>query len=372
VVGAVPTGLPTPSLPTLNFADLAVLMIPALGISFVGYTDNVLTGRAFALKAGQRVDANQEWTALAGANISASLFHGFPVSSSGSRTALGAALGSRTQLFSLVALLMVLLTLLVAGPLLATFPKAALGALVIFAAVRLIDVGELRRIGRFRRSELMLAVATTIAVLGVGILLGVLVAVALSVVDLLRRLAHPHDGILGYVPGIAGRHDVDDYPLGRQIPGLVVYRYDAPLCFANAEDFRQRALNAITVDEAAARITAENGERPHRVEWFVLNAEANVEIDLTSADALDQLRDELQQRGVTFAMARVKQDLRGDLVRAGLVNRIGTDMIFPTLPTAVAAYLHWHQLRHGSLPPRVRDIPPPTDPMEPPHEPGEP
>jgi len=365
VVGAVPAGLPAPALPSVSVADVAVLIVPAIGISFVGYTDNVLTGRAFALKVGQRVDANQEWTALAGANISASLFHGFPVSSSGSRTALGAALGSRTQLYSLVALGVVLVTLMVAGPLLATFPKAALGALVIFAAVRLIDVGELRRIGRFRRSELLLALLTTVAVVGFGILLGVLVAVALSVVDLLRRLAHPHDGILGYVPGLAGMHDVDDYPSGRQVPGLVVYRYDAPLCFANAEDFRQRALKAV---EAAAEAAPSNGElegAPRPVEWFVLNAEANVEIDLTSADALDELREQLRQQGVIFAMARVKQDLRADLERAGLTDRVGAELIFPTLPTAVAAYVHWHLDRYGVLPPGVRDVPPSPDPMEP-------
>ena len=365
VVGAVPAGLPAPALPSLTVADVTILIVPAIGISFVGYTDNVLTGRAFALKVGQRVDANQEWTALAGANIAASLFHGFPVSSSGSRTALGAALGSRTQLYSLVALGVVLVTLMVAGPLLATFPKAALGALVIFAAVRLIDVGELRRIGRFRRSELLLALMTTVAVVGFGILLGVLVAVALSVVDLLRRLAHPHDGILAYVPGLAGMHDVDDHPSGRQVPGLVVYRYDAPLCFANAEDFRQRALKAVEAAQEAALSGGEPGGPPRPVEWFVLNAEANVEIDLTSADALDDLRDELRRRGVIFAMARVKQDLRADLVRAGLVDRVGAELIFPTLPTAVAAYVHWHMNRYGALPPGVRDVPPPPDPMEP-------
>jgi SulP family sulfate permease len=365
VVGAVPVGLPTPAIPSLSIADLQLLIVPAIGVSFVAYDDNVLTGRAFALKAGQPIDANQEWTALAGANISASLLHGFPVSSSGSRTALGAALGSRTQLYSLVALLLVVSTLVVAGPLLAGFPKAALGALVIFAAVRLIDVGELRRFGRFRRSELLLAVATTIAVLGVGVLYGVLVAVALSVIDLLRRLTRPHDGILGYVPGIAGMHDVDDYPLARQVPGLLVYRYDSPLYFANAEDFRERALKAL--DDAVKR-TGEPGAQPHPIEWFVLNAEANVEIDITSADALDQLRNELQRRGFTFAMARVKQDLRDDLVRAGLVDRIGIDLIFPTLPTAVAAYLDRYRERHGALPPGVRGITPPADPMEPPKD----
>jgi MFS superfamily sulfate permease-like transporter len=368
VVGTVPVGLPTPAVPALSIADLSALIVPAIGVSFVAYTDNVLTGRAFAIKAGQPIDANQEWIALAGANVSSSLFHGFPVSSSGSRTALGAALGSRTQLYALVALLMVLATLVVAGPLLAGFPKAALGALVIFAAVRLIDIGELRRFGRFRRSELVLAVLTTIAVLGVGVLYGVLVAVALSVIDLLRRLAHPHDGILGYVPGVAGMHDVDDYPLARRVPGLVVYRYDSPLYFANAEDFRERALKAIDDAEDTVQRPGESDGRPHPVEWFVLNAEANVEIDITSADALAELRDELCQRGFIFAMARVKQDLRDDLVRAGLVDRVGVDLIFPTLPTAVAAYLDWYQERYGALPPGVRGISPPVDPMEPPQD----
>jgi sulfate permease, SulP family len=155
------------------------------------------------------------------------------------------------------------------------------------------------------------------APLGVGVLYGVLVAVALSVIDLLRRLAHPHDGILGYVPGLAGMHDVDDYPMARRVPGLVVYRYDSPLYFANAEDFRERALKAL---DDAAQPTGEPDGQPHPVEWFVLNAEANVEIDITSADALNQLRNELHQRGCTFAMARVKQDLRDYLVSAGLVT----------------------------------------------------
>ena len=184
VVGAVPAGLPTPAIPSLSIADLQLLIVPAIGVAFVAYTDNVLTARAFALRPASRSMPTRNGPRSPRANISASLFHGFPVSSSGSRTALGAALGSRTQLYSLVALLLVLSTLVVAGPLLAGFPKAALGALVIFAAVRLIDVGELRRFARFRRSELLLAVMTTIAVLGVGVLYGVLAAVALSVIDL--------------------------------------------------------------------------------------------------------------------------------------------------------------------------------------------
>ena len=351
VVGTVPAGLPHLVVPDLRLQDLAMLLLPALGIAFVGYTDNVLTARSFAIRQGQSVDANQEWIALGAGNVVSALSQGFPISCSASRTALGAAVGSKTQLYSLVVLAVVLATLLVAGPLLSGFPKAALGALVIFAAVRLIDIGELRRIARFRRSEFLLAVATTVAVLGLGVLFGVLAAVALSITDLLRRVARPHDSILGYVPGIAGMHDVDDYPLARQVPGLVVYRYDAPLFFANAEDFRRRAMQTLAASDRRGEVLDPHDPGPPvPVEWFVMNAEANVEIDLTAADAVGQLREELGALGVVFAMARVKQDLRADLVRAGLVDRIGDDLIFPTLPTAVGAYLRAYQDRHGSLP----------------------
>ena len=202
---------------------------------------------------------------------------------------------------------------------------AALGALVVYAALRLIDVPAFRRMARFRRSELILALATMAAVLGFGVLYGVLAAIGLSILDLLRRVAHAHDSILGFVPGIAGMHDIDDYPEAEPVPGLVVYRYDAPLCFANAEDFRERALAAVD-------------QNPVPVEWFVLNSEANVEVDLTAMDALDQLRAELAERGIVFAMARVKQDLRAALRAAGLLDKIGEDRIFFSLRTAVESY----------------------------------
>jgi MFS superfamily sulfate permease-like transporter len=251
--------------------------------------------------------------------------HGFPVSSSGSRTALGDALGSRTQLYSVVTLVFVLVVMVAGRGVLSNFPMAALGALVVYAALRLVDVPEFKRLARFRHSELVLALATTASVLLFGVLYGVLVAIALSILDLLRRVARPHDAVLGFVPGVAGMHDVDDYPNADPEPGLVIYRYDAPLFFANAENFRERALTAVD-------------ENPEPVKWFVLNAEANVEVDLTALDILDQLRAELESRGIEFAMARVKQDLRESLEAAGLVDKIGEDRIFMTLPTAVEAY----------------------------------
>lgn len=339
VIGEIPAGLPLPELPAVSTGDLTALVLPAVGIMIVGFSDNVLVARALASRRGEHIDANRELAALGLTNVASGVLRGFPVSCSGSRTVLGDAVGSRTQLYSLVALGAVLLTLLVAGPVLEGFPTAALGALVIYAALRLVEVGEFRRIARFRRSELVLALLTTVAVLVLGILYGVLAAVGLSIMDLLRKLARPHDGILGYVPGVAGMHDIDDYPDAAPVPGLVVYRYDAPLCFANAEDFRRRALGALDASVGPPR-------------WFLLNAEANVEIDVTGADTLQQLRADLERRDIVFALARVKQDLRDQLAVAGIVDAVGDERIFMTLPTAVAAYTDWHTSQYGH-PPRT-------------------
>ncbi|HET9563450.1 MAG TPA: sulfate permease [Mycobacterium sp.] len=325
VIGEIPGGLPMPGLPGIPLADVSALLIPAAGIAIVAFSDNVLTARTFAARHGQRIDANAELRALGVCNVGTGLLHGFPVSSSGSRTALGDALGSRTQLYSVVTLVFVLLVMVAGRGVLANFPMAALGALVVYAALRLVDVPEFKRLARFRHSELILALATAASVLLFGLLYGVLVAVVLSILDLLRRVARPHDAVQGFVPGVAGMHDLDDYPTADPVPGLVVYRYDAPLFFANAENFRERALAAVD-------------ENPDPVEWFVLNAEANVEVDLTALDVLDALRTELVSRGIVFAMARVKQDLRDSLEAAGLVDKIGEDRIFMTLPTAVEAY----------------------------------
>ena len=351
VVGTIPSGLPTPQLPTVSAGDVATLLLPAIGVAIVGYSDNVLTARAFATRNRYEIDGNQELLALGGANVAAGLMQGFPVSSSSSRTVIGDALGSRSQLYSLVALVSVLATVLFLRPVLAAFPMAALGALVVYAALRLIDVREFRRMARFRTSELVLALATTAAVLVFGVLYGVLAAIGLSILDLLRRVARPHDGILGYVPGVPGMHDIDDYPNAVLVPGLVVYRYDSPLFFANADDFRHRALAAVE-------------SSPTPVEWFLLNAESNIEVDITAGDALEELRAELESRGIVFAMARVKQDLRGHLAGSAFLAKVGEDRIFPTLPTAVHAYTLWYADRHGEPPPGVVVPEPPTMPTD--------
>ncbi|MFI1398691.1 SulP family inorganic anion transporter [Streptomyces sp. NPDC020681] len=323
VIGEVPSGLPRPALPDLG--ELPELILPALGLLLVGYTDVILTARAFASPNDRPLDADQELLALGAANIGAGVLHGFPVSSSASRTALAQSAGGRTQLYSLTAGAVVLAVLLFLSPLLTLTPVTVLGALVVYAAVRMIDLAGFRRLAAFRRRELLLALGCLLGVLALDILYGVLVAVGLSVAELLTRVARPHDAVQGLVPGVAGMHDIDDYPQARTVPGLVVYRYDSPLFFANAEDFRRRALAAVSEQEGP-------------VEWFVLNTEANVEVDITALDSVDSLRRELAARGIVFAMARVKQDLREDLDAYGLTESVGPDLIFPTLPTAVAAY----------------------------------
>ena len=263
MVGAVPAGLPSPAAAATS-SDLPHLLLPALGVLLVGYTDNMLTARAFA--AARRttdVDANQELLALGAANLGAGLLHGFPVSSSGSRTALGrrrrrphpgCTRWSPARWCSPCCCS--------CGPLLAHVPDRRARRLVVYAAVRLIDLAGFRRLAAFRRSELLLALGRLVGVLALDILYGVLVAVGLSVVELLRRVARPHDAILGLVPGLAGMHDVDDYPQARTIPGLVVYRYDSPLFFANAEDFRRRALAAVDEQPRPGRAGSSSTPRP--------------------------------------------------------------------------------------------------------------
>jgi sulfate permease, SulP family len=324
VVGEIPAGLPRFSIPNLPI-QLPALATSALGIAIVGYSDNVLTARLFAARHQYKIDANQELLALGISNLGAGLMQGFPVSSSGSRTAIGDILGSKTQLFSLVAMGVVIIVLLFLRPVLALFPKAALGAIVIFAAFKLIEISEFIRLYRFRRSEFFLAIITTVSVLITDILTGVAIAVGLSVIELLSRLAHPHDAVEGIVPNTPGLHDVKDWEGATTIPGLVIYRYDAPLCFANAEDFKSRAIRAIEAETTP-------------VDWFVLNTEAIVEIDITAMDMLEELYDELATRGITFAMARVKRDLYAQLKRSRMLKKINGDHIYLTLHSMITGF----------------------------------
>jgi len=339
VVGHVPTGLPGVAFPAVTIEDFKRLAVAGLGVALVAYSDNSLIERGFPAPPDERggmsrrVDPDQELVALAGVHVASGLVGGFPVSSSGSRTALALAAGARTQLYSLVAAVVVIVVLFAAGPLLSQLPAAALGAVVLYAASKLVSLAELVRLARFRRMELILALAALVGTLTFGILAGVGIAIALSILEMIHRLARPHEGVLGRVPGLAGMHDVDDYPDAQTLPGLIVYRYDAPLFFANVGDLRRRALLAVEQENAA--------DPKHPVRWFVLNVEANVEIDITAADGLRDLHSDLAKQGVRLGLARVKNDVRSALERANLVELIGADMMFPTLPVMEQGYLAW-------------------------------
>ena len=343
VIGEVPRGLPAPRLPDLSDLDIWALLPYAVGIAIVGFSDNILTARAFASSKDDPIDANQELLALGTANFANGFFQGFPVSTSGSRTVLGNTVGAKTQVHSLVVIAIVIMVLLFAGPILESFPEVALGALVTYAATQLIDVAELKRIARFRTSELFITAVTALSVTIFGVLVGIGVAIALSILDLIRRITSPYADVLGYAPGVAGMHSLDDYPDSQPVEGLVVFRYDSPIFFANADDFSARAMQAID-------------ESPQPIRWFLLNAEANTEMDLTAVDALDDLRAELKNRGIRFAMARVKQNLQRSLAPTGFIEAMGEEYVFATLPTAVRAYAREFQQQCNRIPEGIPDF----------------
>ncbi len=332
LVGSVPGGLPSLGLPAIGVGDVTALIGSAAAITLVGYSDVALTGRAFAARNGETIDPNREFLALGTANLAAGVAGGFALSASGSRTAIVDAMHARSQVAGLVAALSVVIVILAVPGLIALIPKAALGGIVVYAALRLIDIAALRRLAAFRMSELGLAVTALVGVLVFDVLAGILVAVGLSVTELFVRVARPPASVLGRVPGLAGLHNIEDYPDAEQIPGLLVFRYDAPLCFANAQDFRDHALEACDRQRVP-------------VEWFLLNAEAIVELDITAADAMHQLVADLAARHVVFAMARVKQDFRAQLARSGLLGPIDEERIYPTLPVAVEAFERWRERR---------------------------
>ncbi len=324
LVGAVPQGLPAPAVPVVPHVGRELFVLAAAGVALVGFTDTVLTGRAFRTR-HEHLDTAAELRAMSAANVVCGFFQGMPVSSSGSRTALARTSGAQSQGYSLVAAAAVLLVLLLLAPVLSVLPRAGLAALVIYAALQLIDISAFRALWRFSRVEFALAVTTCVAVLFVGILNGVLVAVALSVLALLARVARPHAAALGFTRGLAGMHDVMDFPDTAEVAGLLVFRYDSPLFFANAHDF---------VTEARQMVA----EREPGLRWFALNCEAIISIDSTAAEALAGLVRDLQEADLTVCLVRAKRELLDQLARAGILGHVGEDHVFPTLPTLVEAY----------------------------------
>ena len=321
-VGALPQGLPVPSFPWTSVSDLAPLLAAAGGIVLVSLTDTIATSTSFAARRGDEVDPDQEMIGVGTANIAAGLFQGFAVSVSGSRTAVAEQSGSKSQVTGLVGAAAVAALLLFLPSLLADLPQTALAAVVIAAALSLADLAILRTYARIRRTSLVLSLVASVGVILLGVLQGILVAVALSILLFFRRNWWPHGEILGHVPRLEGWHDVGRYPEAEQTPGIVVYRWEAPLFFANAGIFRQQVR----------RISRRQHPR-----WIVLQCEAVTDIDVTAADMLERLDRELNAQGIHVAFVELRGRLQDLILRYGLFETLDRDHFYPSLPTAFEA-----------------------------------
>ena len=326
VVGVLPEGLPTPAFPAVDLADVGALFSGAVGIALVAVADTTVLSQSLAAQRDETVDANQELRALGAANLAAGFFQGFAISSSASRTPVAVSAGARSQLTPLVGAVAIALLLVFAPGALRDLPLPMLAAIVITAAIGLIDVAAVRRLFRVRRAEFVLWLAAFLGVALLGVLMGIFVAILLSLADFIRRAWRPHDAVLGREDELKGYHDIDRHPSARQVPGLLLYRFDAPLFFANAAYFRRRVRGLVS-----------QATRPPR--WVVVAAEPITDIDTTAADTLGQLLQELRQQHVTLAFAEVKGPVKDRLQRYGLYDAIGPDHFFPTIGTAVDAYI---------------------------------
>ena len=324
VVGEVSGGLPPLGVPNVGAQDFLDLLLPAAAFSLVAFADLIATVRTFAQKHGYDIDANRELTALGGANVIGGLTSAFPVSSSNSRSAVNDSSGAKSQGAVVVAAGVVGLFLLFAMPLIEPLPKAALGVIIVFAAAGLIDFRSIWRLRHVRLAEVALALVAFGGVLLLGVIGGVVVAISLSVGVFLYHAARPHDAVLGRVEDIDGYHDIERFPDAETVPGLLVYRFDAPPFFVNAEYLRQRVL-ALT-------------DGADDIRWLVLNAEAWTFVDATAIDMLAQLDAELEQRGIALFFARLKGRQREIFMETSLSARIGQDHFFPTVRAAVAAF----------------------------------
>jgi high affinity sulfate transporter 1 len=324
VVGDVPAGLPSFQAPPVSLSDLKTLLPAAVGIAFVAFTDTSVLSRSYAARLRQDVDQNQELAVLGVANVATGFFHGFPLSTSSSRTAVAEDVGARSQFVGLTGAAVLALLLIFGTGLVHDLPLSSLAAVVIVAVLGLIDTVAERRLYRWRRSEFLLSMSAFAGVALLGVLWGVGIAIALSLLAFIRRAWRPHDAVLGRVDGLKGYHDTERYPAARLVPGLVLYRFDAPLFFANADYFRAR-VRALT--------------RPGETKWIIVAAEPITDIDTTAGEIVRKLHDELAADGIELALAELKDPVRDQLRRYGIDEVIGDHRFFPTLGVAVAAYL---------------------------------
>ena len=331
VLGPLPQGLPGFAIPWISSADIAPVLIGGCAIALVSFADTSVLSRAYAARAGAHVDPNQEMVGLGAANLAAGFFQGFPISSSSSRTPVAEAAGARTQLTSVVAALIIAFLLLTAPNLLQNLPKTALAAVVIASAIGLIEVADLKRIHRIQPWEFWLSIICLVGVAVLGAIPGIGLAIAIALIQFLWDSWRPHSAVLGRADGVKGYHDITRYPDARRIPGLVLFRWDAPLFFANAELFKQRALDAVANSPTPAR-------------WLVVAAEPVTGIDVTAGDTLAELDKALHAMGIELCFAELKDPVKDTLKRFGLFAQLGEKYFFPTIGSAVARYLEIHDV----------------------------
>ena len=331
VLGPLPQGLPSFALPWIDLADLVQVVIGGCAVAMVAFADTSVLSRTYAAKTRSQVDPNQEMIGLGAANLAAGLFQGFPISSSSSRTPVAEAAGAKTQLTGVVGAAAVALLLLVAPNLLEDLPSSALAAVVIAAAIGLFEFDDLRRIFRIQRWEFWLSVVCFVGVAAFGAIPGIGLAIVIAVMEFLWDGWRPHYAVLGRVDGIRGFHDIKRYPEARLVPGLVLFRWDAPLFFANAELFHQRVLEAVA-------------QSPTPVQRIIVAAEPVTSIDVTSADMLAELEQALRESGIEMRFAEMKDPVKDKLKRFELLERFGAASFHPTVGAAVDAYLEEHSV----------------------------
>ena len=325
VLGSLPQGLPKPSLPIFGFNDLETLLTGSLAVALVSFADTSVLSRVYATRLRTPVDPNQEMVGLGIANLAAAFFQGFPISSSSSRTPVAEAAGARTQLTGIVGAIMIALLLIFAPQLLRHLPNTALAAVVIASAIGLFEITDLRRIYRIQQWEFWLSMLCFVGVAVLGAIPGIAVAILVAVIEFLWDGWRPHSAVLGRVDHLKGYHDITRYPQARLIPGLVLFRWDAPLFFANAELFNKRVLDAISAS-------------PTPVRRMVVAAEPVTSVDVTAADAVCELDDKLRSMGIELCFAEMKDPVKDKLKRFGLFARLGEGYFFATLGEAVGAY----------------------------------
>jgi len=326
VLGKIPQGLPTFALPWVTGVDPTTILLGGCAVALISFADTSVLSRTFAARFHRRVDPNQEMIGLGVANLAAGLFHGFPISSSSSRTPVAEAAGARTQVTGVVGAIAVAALLVAAPNLLRYLPGSALAAVVIAAAIGLFEIVDLKRIYRIQQWEFWLSIACFAGVAAFGAIPGICVAVVIAVIEFLWDGWRPHYAVLGRVEGLRGYHDLERYPDAQRIPGLVLFRWDAPLFFANAELFQQRLLEAVAASPAPIR----------RV---VVAAEPVTSVDVTSADMLRELTRTLGERGIALHFAEMKDPVRDKLRRFELTDLIGDACFHPTVSSAVDNYV---------------------------------